>query len=249
MDAKEWNIIMREWNDFPFLKRFGNSKLFFKTEIMLIGLWLDRISGNSYRLSIMGLPLWYKYDDWKHSFCFNNCIKDACNHDIICQYIFQDRYFKRNVEFTKQHYGDIFNGEITYSNLYYLENMYNDPIVGRRKYALNKGHLQFQMVLARYFDNSVMAENILTLVEKVYKKDSNNRKIIEYHESINFSIDLWREDMNNYYGNKEAFLEVCRKHSEDKDIKKLNMGVLINDDPFVKKSIWDKLSDLFKRHQ
>lgn len=226
---------MREWNsEFPFLKRFGNSGLFFQTDIMLIGLYFDRISGEMYRPFIKGIPLWHTYYDWRKSFSFNNHVLRTRSADVECYYIFHDRFFQNNVGFTRQQYGNILKGKVTYADLYALESKYNDPIEGRRKFALRKSHLEYQLVLARYFGNDTNAEKILNLVEKVYQKDSNDKKTIEYHKSINFSLDECREKMYNYYGNIEAFMKVCSSHIEDKMVKKLNYATLINEPLIIK---------------
>lgn len=249
MDAKEWNRIVREWNaEFPFLKRFGNSKLFFKTDIMLIGIWFDRILGEWYRPMIECQPLWRNNVNMKKMNPFFIEIHDSRNLTIECKYIYHDRYFKKNVGLISQQYGNLLSGNVTYNDLYDIE---------EKRFELYQGlncmyqmlHIEYLLVLATYFNNEINMEEIFTKIEKCCKKWPKQPKEMEILQSNNITLDDWKRQMYNYYGNKEAFLEVCRKHSEDKDIKKLNMGVLINDQPFIKKSIWDKLSDLFKRHR
>ena len=234
---------MREWNsEFPFLNKFGNSGLFFRTDLMLIGIRFDRLWGESYRPILEGIPLWNTSTDWKKRNSFYNIVKDNPKFKIECKYIFHDRYFHRNVEWIRQLYGYMLSGQkVTYAELYDYKEEYHNFYRGL-DCIFQMPYLQYKLLLATYFNDVKNIEKVWDEVENSCKKWSKNTKDLESLQSEGISIEEWREKMYNYYGNREAFMKVCSSRSEDKAVKKLNYATLINEPPIIKTPLQEWLT-------
>jgi len=62
---KIWRIIINQWRDkFPFLKIYSGSRLFYRTDILLIGIWLEKDKyGCGYSPGFVLKPLWGDVSD------------------------------------------------------------------------------------------------------------------------------------------------------------------------------------------
>ncbi len=119
-ESERWKEVFQDWRDsFPYLKPLGRMRLMYRTDICLIGLFLEKgKNGGWYRVEFEVKPLWDDITD-NTANCYQYPVLEDINRHYTDYFISFDynmredshhRDFKRASESTREQFGEVLEG-------------------------------------------------------------------------------------------------------------------------------------------
>ncbi len=233
-----WKEIMSQWNQqFPFLKPYGTMRLFYRTDIFLIGLLLDKIHGQDYRLTFEIKAIWEYLDSNDFNLINRYILRDPTERlsNFWLDYSEHDLYFQEAVMATHRQYDDILYGKASYDFLmkenevsYYYRNPLN--------YYYEIWYIAFRLATTLFFKDMEKWDQTYVYLEDRYglweKKLLKNKRV--YGVTSIDEIVRWRKNVEYFLSDRDRLLSICEENSKIKKIRHLNKGELIYT-PYVEK--------------
>ena len=256
--ARRWKEIMSEWNEeFQFLKPYGSMRLFYRTDILMLGLFLEKLIWQSYRVGFEVKQLWLPPTDNDYNCIYTPILNHRTKSDR-CTYRIKygidrdnhDFYFRRALESTRIRYGDVFNGTVSSGFLIELNDRMNTPRLKHDFYAESQ-YYEFQIAMAVYFQEYDRLEKIYAELDKECsywsRKLKRGRRIYGLTQSSD--ISSWRKNIESTISDRNKLLAICEENSKIKKIRRLNKGELIYT-PYVKEDnnkLWSGIVSSVKK--
>lgn len=270
--------IVSYWQgQFPILSPYTPPTLFAKADIMLIGLRLDKVMSNSYRVILEILPLWLSETSVNNPIFYDELLTNR-GLQIFIQYKLHDPLLSDYVERQKMHgvteidkekfelerkkrlaiieeavecaherFGAVLQEDVKLSDIFQLIN--SAPIRGVEHNPLYWTRIfELKMALACYFGRTDMIKDIKTEVEKESRYWDKKRFADLFHGSI----DDWKNALYQRMENREGFMTQVELNMSDKRIAKLNPIHISDDvknykDVMPGKPFLQKLKSLFSK--
>ena len=246
---ERWKMIIRDWQEqFPFLKPYGSVRLMYRTDILLVGLLMERSKyGGHYKIEFEVKPLWDILMDNYH-YCIEYPIIDNSTKAKAGYYVAfgdynpnrpnsykdnHDFYFGRILKSIEQQYGNIFDGCVESGFLLNILDLAY-PNTARR-YVLKSwffytisNYYELQLALALYFNDSDSWNKVYSEIENnmiIWEKELIKRKKISRYE-ISFLFD-WKNTIDKILKDRDWFMTICEENSKLSKVKCLNKGRIV----------------------
>ncbi|MDE6142977.1 MAG: hypothetical protein K2F94_02745, partial [Muribaculaceae bacterium] len=241
---KLWELIMSQWLEkFPFLKQYGASRLYYRTDIFLIGIWLEKGGyGISYEPNLVVKPLWSGVSNSSE-----NCLckplytgdrrrywKDIDNKTDLKQH---DLFFKRYNDNPNPLYDQVLNGIISYDWIYKEAVHYFTEKNKYHEYYFydNWMFMELMLALSLYFEDSVLMrkatkafDRFIWQSEKRLKNDNlmgiRGPGVVDWYEHF-------KRSRIKIFDSRESLMAVCERNSKLKKITTLNKGEMVDSPP------------------
>ena len=216
-----------DWrNEFPILKKYTPTKIYLKTDLLLIGLSLEKLWGDYYRVYFNARALWGDDPVHRPMYLLFKPLKNERVLDFDIGFQLHDYYFSRAVECARSQFGVFLKERISLKDI--LEYIEKDT-----KDVLHKNHnasgwsrtIEFRIALGLYFNNDALIHDSLTTIEKeipFWKTKSPD--YIDYK-----AIETWVAQLYNYCNNRQAFMDKLHCNLEHPRFKRLNHAEIIYD--------------------
>ena len=174
---------------------------FYRTDILMLGLFLEKLIWQSYRVGFEVKQLWLPPTDNDYNCIYTPILNHRTKSDR-CTYRIKygidrdnhDFYFRRALESTRIRYGDVFNGTVSSGFLIELNDRMNTPRLKHDFYAESQ-YYEFQIAMAVYFQEYDRLEKIYAELDKECsywsRKLKRGRRIYGLTQSSD--ISSWRK--------------------------------------------------------
>lgn len=248
-----WKKIIAEWNEeFPFLKPYGKIRLFYRTDIFLIGLWLDRIYDSDYRLTFEIKAMWEYLNSNDCNLLSRFVLSDPINKysDYWLKFSEHDFYFQQASASAHRQYDNILHGKAYYDFLM-TENEISYDHRNSCRYYSEVLYIEFQLATTLFFqDMDRWNESYRYLEERcrLWEKRLTKGKRVYGVSSLEEIIN-WRKRVEYFLTDRDKLLSICEENSKIKKIRRLNKGELIYT-PYVKEEknkLWSRIVSSVKK--
>ena len=265
---KLWELIMSQWLEkFPFLKQYGASRLYYRTDIFLIGIWLEKSAyGSSYEPKFVVKPLWTGVSDsYENCFCtpfYTNEQRDYWNDiDIYPWYDMENKpdlrqhnlFFKRYIDNPNPLYNQVLNGIISYDWIYEEAVLYFTEKNKKHEYDFYKNwmFLELMLALSLYFEDSVLKEKAKQAFDRFIWQSEKRLKRGSFTggngpEAIDW-LEILKRRIIPIFDSRESLIAVCEENSKLKKITTLNKGEMVDSPPLLKEGFSKEMKNLFMR--
>lgn len=246
---KSFSEIFSEWNNaFPFLKKYSPSTLYQKVGPFLIGLRLDKMADDLYRIYFEIMPLWLTERKHLGSIFLSDVLrKNGLQFSIFNRH--HDLVFKEAVETAKKQYKLVLAPEIQLNDLIvYLESESENSLHPKKMKQLDRSlTFNIELAVALYLNKKELYNDIW---ENIIKESS--RWDAEYFKSMtNMTIEEWLMEMHSKFDDRDEFMKVVEWNYQRPRVAKLNTGHIIGVEEYtkyVRKLTWfEKIRSLFAK--
>ena len=243
---KTFEEIFSEWhNEFPFLKKYSPSTIYQKVGPFLLGLRVDRMWDDMYRIFLEIVPLWYTERKMFGENILSDELRDKKLHQIIISYRHHDLDFKGALENAKRQFGLVLTPDIPLNNLIeYIEAAsyrFDKP----RK-TLGFAAFEIELAIAVYLNKKELYDNTWKRITEDYAKVDTKYKL-----RMVISIDEWKELMHSRFDNRDKFMEIVEWNYQRPRVAKLNTAHITRVDEYteyIPKLSWrERLRSFFSK--
>lgn len=244
---KTFEEIFSEWhNEFPFLKKYSPSTIYQKVGPFLLGLRMDRMWDDMYRIFLEIVPLWYTERKMFGENILSDELRDKKLHQIIISYRHHDLDFKEALENAKRQFGLVLAPNIPLNDLIeYIEvatNRFNNPrtILGGVAYDI-------ELAIAVYLNKKELFDDTWERITKDSAKTDTER----FKSGMGISIEEWKELMHSRFDNRDKFMETVEWNYQRPRVARLNTAHITRVDEYseyIPKLSWrERLRSFFSK--
>ena len=216
MDLKN---IVNDWKkQYPILSPYTSSALYARADIFLIGLRLDKVMSDTYRLIFEILPLWVQEKRGISIPLFFVELFDKDGGQFFIKYQLHKYLFEEATECANQQFGLILRESIKANDIFRLIDSFSSTLIP--KHNPIKWHRLFELKLALAF-YSGQANLVYTTKEEI-ENETKHWDEKEFNHIFLKSIEAWKIDLYQKMGNKELLMKQVQLNLDDKKISKLN---------------------------
>lgn len=226
---------MSQWSEqFPFLKPYGTMRLLYRTDIFMIGLYLEKLRGPVYRVEFEVKQLWEppvtNWDNCIYTHIINERIKSKGDYWIEygTDYDNHDFYFGRALESTRSQFGEILEGTATSGFLMEQCKRTYAPR-NKRDFVFETLYYEFQLAMAVYFQQDEIIESLYREIDescRLWTRRFSKGKHVCGLTQLSL-ISSWRKKIEDRISDRDRLLSICEENSKVKKIRRLNIGELI----------------------
>lgn len=271
MNFKE---IVSEWQrQFPVLLPYTPPTLFAKADIVLIGLRLDKVMSDSYRVFLEILPLWVEEDKIHIPLLEDELLNerglqifiDRKFHDpTLADYVEKQRergvtvidanklelekskrraIIEKAFECAHRRFDAVLQENVRLSDLFRLID--STPVRGaKHNPLLLHGILELKLALATYCGDEAFAGKVRKDIEKETGYWNKEAFLRNFH----MSVEEWKTALYRKMEDREVFLKQVDRNKDSEKIARLN-SIQIQNDVEYRQSLFQRLKDLFLRNQ
>lgn len=210
--------IVNDWQkQFPILSRYTSSSLYAKADIILIGLRLDKVMSDTYRLILEILPLWVQE---KREISIPVFFVELFNKDggqFFIKYQLHNYLFEKATECANQQFGLILRENIRANDIFRLIDSFSSTLIP--KHNPIKWHRLFELKLALAFYSG--QTNLINTIKAEIENETKYWNEKEFNNIFMKSIDEWKNDLYQKMENREMFMKQVHLNLDDKKISKL----------------------------
>ncbi len=210
--------IVNDWQkQFPILSRYTSSSLYAKADIILIGLRLDKVMSDTYRLILEILPLWVQE---KREISIPGFFVELFNKDggqFFIKYQLHNYLFEKATEYANQQFGLILRENIRANDIFRLIDSFSSTLIP--KHNPIKWHRLFELKLALAFYSG--QTNLINTIKAEIENETKYWNEKEFNNIFMKSIDEWKNDLYQKMENREMFMKQVHLNLDDKKISKL----------------------------
>lgn len=210
--------IVNDWQkQFPILSRYTSSSLYAKADIILIGLRLDKVMSDTYRLILEILPLWVQE---KREISIPVFFVELFNKDggqFFIKYQLHNYLFEKATECANQQFGLILRENIRANDIFRLIDSFSSTLIP--KHNPIKWHRLFELKLALAFYSG--QANLINTIKAEIENETKYWNEKEFNNIFMKSIDEWKNDLYQKMENREMFMKQVHLNLDDKKISKL----------------------------
>lgn len=255
-----WKVITSQWLEkYPFLKRYGESRMFYRNDIFLVGIWLDKGKyGLSYSPMFVIKPLWVNVsDNYEHCLCTHLYTNDQRRYwydiDIEQDLKRHDFYFKRYTDNPNPLYDNVLKGVISYDWIYKEAVHYFSESNKKHEYFFyeNWMFIELMLALSLYFEDSVLRVKAMAALDRFIRQSKKRLKNGSFMGGKNPEATDWLERLKRriipIFDSRESLMAICEKNSKLNKIRTLNKGEMVNTPPLLKEEFSKEMKDLYMR--
>lgn len=210
--------IVNDWQkQFPILSPYTPSTLCAKAGIILIGLRLDKVMSNTYRVILEILPLWVQEKRKISIPVFFVELFDKDGGQFFIKYQLHKYLFETTVECANQQFGFILRESIRANDIFRLIDSYSSTLITNHNPIDWYRLFELKLALAFYLGRADLIDTVKTEIEnetKYWDEKDFNRIFMK-------SIEEWKSDLYQKMGNREMFMKQVQLNMDDKKIAKL----------------------------
>lgn len=214
----EFKNIVNDWKkQFPILSQYTSSTLYAKADIILIGLRLDKVMSDTYRLILEILPLWVQEKRKISIPVFFVELFDKDGRQFFIKYQLHKYLFKAAAECANQQFGLILQENIWANDIFRLINSFSSTHITKHNPVDWHRLFELKLALAFYFGSANLINTIRTEIEDETKYWNEK----EFNRIFMKSIEEWKIDLYQKMENRETFMKQVQLNLDDKKISKL----------------------------
>lgn len=214
----EFKNIVNDWQkQYPILSPYTSSTLYAKADIILIGLRLDKVMSDTYRLILEILPLWVQEKRKISIPVFFVELFDKDGRQFFIKYQLHKYLFEAAAECANQQFGLILRESIRVNDIFRLIDSFSSTL--RPKHNPIDWHRLFELKLALAFYSG--EANLIDTVKAEIEKETKYWNEKEFNHLFMKSIKEWKSDLYQKMGNRETFMKQVQLNLDNKKIFKL----------------------------
>lgn len=214
----EFKNIVNDWKkQFPILSQYTSSTLYAKADIILIGLRLDKVMSDTYRLILEILPLWVQE---KREISIPVFYVELFNKDggqFFIKYQLHKYLFEKATECANQQFGLILRENIRANDIFRLIDSFSSTLIP--KHNPIRWHRLFELKLALAFYSG--QANLINTIKAEVENETKYWNEKEFNNIFMKSIDEWKKNLYQKMENREMFMKQVHLNLDDKKISKL----------------------------
>ena len=219
------NIVSDWQKQFPILSQYTSSTLYAKADIILIGLRLDKIMSNTYRLILEILPLWIQEKRKISIPVFSVELFDKKGGQFFIKYQLHEYLFEAAVECVNQQFGLILRENIRANDIFRLVDSFSSTLITKHN-PINWHRLfELKLALAFYSGEADLIDTVKAEIENETKYWNEK----EFNHMFMKSIEEWKSDLYQKMENRETFMKQVQLNMDDKKISRLKRIHIIFD--------------------
>lgn len=210
--------IVNDWQkQFPILSPYTPSTLYAKAGIILIGLRLDKVMSNTYRVILEILPLWVQEKRKISIPVFFVELFDKKGGQFFIQYQLHKYLFEKATECANQQFGFILRENIWANDIFRLIDSFSSTLITKHNPIDWHRLFELKLALAFYLGRVDLIDTVKAEIEKETKYWNEK----EFNHLFMKSIEEWKSDLYQKMGNRETFMKQVQLNMDDKKIAKL----------------------------
>ena len=214
----EFKNIVNDWKkQFPILSQYTSSTLYAKADIILIGLRLDKVMSDTYRLILEILPLWVQEKRKISIPVFSVELFNKKGGQFFIEYQLHEYLFEAAVECANQQFGLILRENIRANDIFRLVDSFSSTLI--TKHNPINWHRLFELKLALAFYSG--ETDLIDTVKAEIENETKHWNEKEFNHMFMKSIKEWKSDLYQKMENRETFMKQVQLNMDDKKISKL----------------------------
>ena len=219
------NIVSDWQKQFPILSQYTSSTLYAKADIILIGLRLDKIMSNTYRLILEILPLWIQEKRKISIPVFSVELFNKKGGQFFIKYQLHEYLFEAAVECANQQFGLILRENIRANDIFRLVDSFSSTLITKHN-PINWHRLfELKLALAFYSGEADLIDTVKAEIENETKYWNEK----EFNHMFMKSIEEWKSDLYQKMENRETIMKQVQLNMDDKKISRLKRIHIIFD--------------------
>lgn len=222
----EFKNIVNDWKkQFPILSQYTPSTLYAKADIILIGLRLDKVMSDTYRLILEILPLWVQE---KRKISIPVFFVELFNKDggqFFIKYQLHKYLFESAAECANQQFGLILQENIWANDIFQLINSFSSTHITKHNPVDWHRLFELKLALAFHFGRA----NLINTIKAEIENETKYWNEKEFNRIFMKSIEEWKIDLYQKMENRETFIKQVQLNMDDKKISRLKRIHIIFD--------------------
>lgn len=214
----EFKDIVNDWQkQFPILSQYTPSTLYAKADIFLIGLRLDKVMSDTYRLILEILPLWVQE---KRNISIPVLFVELFNKkggQFFIKYQLHKYLFEAAAECANQQFGFILRENIRANGIFRLIDSFSSTFITKHNPIDWHRLFELKLALALYLGGADLLDTVKAEIENEMKYWNEE----EFNHMFMKSIEEWKSDLYQKMENRETFMKQVQLNLSDKKISKL----------------------------
>lgn len=215
----EMKRILNDWQElFPALSPYTSSTLYMKADFVLIGLRLEKVMSDTYRVVWECLPLWEQDKRRMKVPVFSWELYDKKGMQFFIKASLHEYLFPTAAECAKEQFGMLLKENILLGDLCRCIRKVSSTFATKHNPMNWHRIFAFKLALASFLNDA----RFLTEVKQEMEKE------IKHWNSDSFSMlflkskEDWKADLYRQFEDREALLERIHANMDDKKITRLN---------------------------
>lgn len=214
----EFKDIVNDWQkQFPILSQYTPSTLYAKADIFLIGLRLDKVMSDTYRLILEILPLWVQE---KRNISIPVLFVELFNKNggqFFIKYQLHKYLFEAAAECANQQFGLILRENIRANGIFRLIDSFSSTLITKHNPIDWHRLFELKLALALYLGGADLIDTVKAEIENETKYWNEK----EFNHMFMKSIEEWKSDLYQKMEDRETFMKQVQLNLSDKKISKL----------------------------
>lgn len=214
----EFRNIVNDWQkQFPILSQYTPSTLYAKADIFLIGLRLDKVMSDTYRLILEILPLWVQE---KRNISIPVLFVELFNKkggQFFIKYQSHKYLFEAAAKCANQQFGFVLRENIRANGIFRLIDSFSSALITKHNPIDWHRLFELKLALALYLSGSDLIDTVKAEIENETKYWNEK----EFNHMFMKSIEEWKSDLYQKMENRESFMKQVQLNLSDKKISKL----------------------------
>lgn len=214
----EFKDIVNDWQkQFPILSQYTPSTLYAKADIFLIGLRLDKVMSDTYRLVLEILPLWVQE---KRNISIPVLFVELFNKNggqFFIKYQLHKYLFEAAAECANQQFGLILRENIRANGIFRLIDSFSSTLITKHNPIDWHRLFELKLALALYLGGADLIDTVKAEIENETKYWNEK----EFNHMFMKSIEEWKSDLYQKMEDRETFMKQVQLNLSDKKISKL----------------------------
>ena len=214
----EFKNIVSDWQKrFPILSQYTSSTLYAKAGIILIGLRLDKVMSDTYRVILEILPLWVPEKRMISIPVFFVELFHKDGRQFFIEYQLHKHLFDAAAECANQQFALILQENIRVNDIFRFINSFSSTLIPKHNPVDWHRLFELKLALAFYLGEANLIDTIKAEIEnetKYWNEKDFNRIFMK-------SIEEWKIDLYQKMENREMFMKQVQLNLDDKKISKL----------------------------
>ena len=214
----ELKNIVNDWKiQFPILSQYTSSTLYAKADIILIGLRLDKVMSDAYRLILEILPLWVQEKRKISIPVFFVELFDKDGGQFFIKYQLHKYLFEEATKCANQQFGLILRESIRANDIFRLIDSFSSTFIPKHNPIKWHRLFELKLALAVYSGQS----NLINTIKEEIENETKYWDETDFNRIFMKSIEEWKIDLYQKMGNREIFMKQVQLNIDDKKISKL----------------------------
>lgn len=214
----EMKPILDDWQGlFPALSKYTSSTLYMKADFVLIGLRLEKVMSDVYRVVLECLPLWEEEKSRMKIPVFSWELFDKKGMQFFIKTALHEYLFPAAAECAKEQFGMLLKENIRSGDLCRCIRKASSVFATRHNPTNWHRIFAFKLALASYLNDT----RFLAEVKQEIEKETGHWNSARFSALFLKSKEEWKADLYRRFEDREALLERIHSNMDDKKIARL----------------------------